>query len=455
MTEPTSSTEASLAGQQHRDPVGDSRWVWQHGNGNWTINLFAWVLRKVFRRCQDSVTYDHASFVDAMTAAKAELGEEFPLVIVPVHRSYFDFLFCSYLFHAHPELGIKLPKIAAAEEFGEVPILGHLLNRAGAFYIRRGVGKEDVELTEHVETLVAERSVFEFFPEGKRSRAREFLPPKRGLLRCLQGTGESFAILPIAISYDRRCEERALAEELLGGPKPKMSLAAISGWAMRLFSGRMRLGRIHIACGKMLTLTPDSDVKTLADDIMCQLQQHTVTSDFHLNVFAHTTGINAKWLKADLAKRGAPLITSDLPAVDPNQPIPPAIERSLRYQWQHYYAAEARAAAPNNPALQHWLNRQCYTESQAGSDDPHLPDLLIALYAPICQHYIWLAETLRDQTGNTDADTIVQRTLNNHPDADLTTLRCAAAGLVELDLFNTPNRAALDDYINRSHWPKL
>jgi len=445
-------TEVSLAGRQHRDPVGDVRWVWQHGKGNWTINLFALVLRKVFRGCQDLVSYDHQSFVDAIAAARAELGEEFPLVIVPVHRSYFDFLFCSYLFHAHPELGIKLPKIAAAEEFGEVPILGHLLNRAGAFYIRRGVGKEDVELTEHVEELVAERAVFEFFPEGKRSRAREFLPPKRGLLRCLQGTGETFAILPIAISYDRRCEERALAEELLGGPKPKMSLAAISGWALRLLTGRMRLGRMHIRCGDMLSLNPRSDVKQLADDIMQQLQKHTATSDFHLNVFAHNTGINAAWLKADLHKRGAPLIHSDLPAVDPHQPIPPTIELALRYQWQHYYAAEARAAAPDNPALKHWLDRQCYTESQAGSDDPQLPTLLAALYTPVCQNYIWLAETLRDQAADADAETLIKRTLARQPNADLTILRCAADNLAELDLFNPTDAAEINHYIQRCRW---
>jgi len=458
-----------LAGRQHQDlidgkPVGDLAWVRHHSTGNWTINLFCWVLRKVFRRCQDLVTYDHQSFVDAMAAARAELGDEFPLVVVPVHRSYFDFLFCSYLFHAHPELGIKLPKIAAAEEFGQVPILGHLLNRCGAFYIRRGVGKEDIELTDQVHELVAERSVFEFFIEGKRSRAREFLPPKRGMLRCLQGTGDNFAILPIAISYDRRAEERALAIELTGGAKPKMSLPAMGGWALRLLSGRMNLGRIHIRCGDMLSLNPSSDVKALAQALMVQLQQHTATSEFHLRVFAANTGVAADWLAQELRRRGALLIGSDQPADDPYQPVPPVTERSLRNHWQHWFADEARTLAPNNPALNHWLDRQCYVEAQTDCSDPQLPKLLTGLYAPVCKNYIWLAKVLRGQSPSMqlERESLIRETFQRHPQADWTLLHTALDGLVAAGLLTVvadgiglrrvPTLDSIDDYIAASGW---
>ena len=112
-----------LSGRRHLGHGGDLAWVRQQP-GTPLIRFTAWVVTKVTRKCFDSVTVDLPSFEPAKRAA----AEGARLVIVPTHRSYFDFVLCSYLFFARPDLGIPIPYIAAATEFGRIPILGRILN---------------------------------------------------------------------------------------------------------------------------------------------------------------------------------------------------------------------------------------------------------------------------------------------------------------------------------------
>src|SRR6185436_15999682 len=103
-------------------------------------------------------------------AALAQAPKDALVVIVPTHRSYMDFLLCPLLFFARPELGVRPPKIAAAEEFSRIPLLGKVFGRAGAFYIKRGVGKANLRLNHQVRELVDRGDTLMFFIEGKRSR---------------------------------------------------------------------------------------------------------------------------------------------------------------------------------------------------------------------------------------------------------------------------------------------
>ena len=81
------------------------------------------------------------------------------------------------------------------------------------------------------------------FIEGTRSRSRQFLRPKHGLLKCLQDSGQVATILPLAINYDRVTEEASFLLELEGSPKPKMRLRALSRWTARLLRGKIKIGR--------------------------------------------------------------------------------------------------------------------------------------------------------------------------------------------------------------------
>ena len=254
-----------LAGRAHSGHSGDFRWVVRQPFGNAWIRGVSWLSTKLFRRAIGSVTVDVPSFERARAAAGGAT-----IVLTPSHRSYLDFVLCSYLAFARPDL-LPIPHIAATMEFARIPILGRILRASHAFYLRRGQGK-DPELAGRVQSLLDDGNTLAFFVEGARSRSGDFLEPKRGLLRCLQATQRTCALLPISIGYERVPERAAFDRELAGHPRQKMRLGALLGWAAAAWSGRVDLGRIHIACGAPVMLQPDSDVRVVSHEVIERLR---------------------------------------------------------------------------------------------------------------------------------------------------------------------------------------
>jgi 1-acyl-sn-glycerol-3-phosphate acyltransferase len=329
-------TQWTMAGRKHPGLDGDFRWALTQPEGNLWIRFSAWLVTKVLRRAIDRVSVDIPSFEAACRAAP----EGSPLVLVPNHRSYLDFVLCSYLCFARPDLRIRIPHIAATIEFGRIPILGRILTSLHAFYLRRGTGREDPELTRRVHELIAQGKTLEFFIEGQRSRTREFLPPKRGLLRCLQATGRSCTLLPVAFTYDRIPEERAFARELAGHPKPRMRLAGLLGWAFQAWRGKIELGRVHLACGEPVTLGQECDVRTVSQEVIRRLTAATVTTTYHLQAYLTrypVDGLDPGWLRSAIEARGGRVLESPLhPAPD----LDPLIAASLRHQFAHHFQTD-------------------------------------------------------------------------------------------------------------------
>jgi 1-acyl-sn-glycerol-3-phosphate acyltransferase len=333
-------TEWTLAGARHPGHGGDLWWTIRQPRATVLLRLGAWVITKVLRRVTDAVTVDVPSFE---RARDAEPGDA-PVVIVPSHRSYLDFVLCSYLFFARPDLGIPIPYVAAAAEFGRIPLLGRVLNALHAFYLARGPRRENKELGRRVHRMLREGKTIEFFIEGTRSRSREFLAPKRGLLRCLHDTGSTIKALPVALCYDRVPEEAEFARELAGGPKPRMRLRGLLKWGIRAFRGQVGLGRIHLACGAPVLISPDRDVHAVARDIMDELRRATITTTYHLRAFLarHPVGgIDIEWLARAIVERGGRVLPSEL---QPPPDLDPVVAGTMWHQFAHLFESEDSAA---------------------------------------------------------------------------------------------------------------
>ena len=329
-------TQWTLAGRRHPGQGGDFRWALQQPEGNLWIRFGAWMATKMLRRAVERVTVDIPSFEAARNAAP----EGSPLVLVPNHRSYLDFVLGSYLCFARPDLGIRIPHIAAAIEFGRIPLLGRILSSLHAFYLRRGTGREDPELTRRVHQLIDGGKTLEFFIEGQRSRSREFLAPKRGLLRCLQATGRTCTLLPVAFSYDRVPEEAAFARELAGHPKPPMRLSGLLRWAFRAWRGKIDLGRVHLACGTPVTLNRECDAQAVSQEIIRRLEGATVATTYHLQAYLSRhpiDGLDPGWLRGAIEARGGRVLESNL---NPPADLDPRIAAGLRHQFAHLFTTD-------------------------------------------------------------------------------------------------------------------
>ncbi|RHZ75921.1 hypothetical protein Glove_208g142 [Diversispora epigaea] len=177
------------------------------------------------------------------------------LVILPCHKSHIDYLVISYIFF---RLGLALPHIAAGENL-DLPIIGRILKRGGAFYIRRSWGEDQLYgsvVKEYVEGLLERGHNVECFIEGTRSRTGKVLPPKLGILKIvldciLSGRAKDCWIVPMSVQYDKVIETESYVNELLGIPKERESL-----WGVVTNTSILQLkwGRIDVRFAKPFSL---------------------------------------------------------------------------------------------------------------------------------------------------------------------------------------------------------
>ncbi len=458
-------SETSFAGRLHQGVRGDVRWVVKQPHGNWVMRAAAYLVAKGLRRCTDRFTLD----LPAFEAARAAAGD-YPLVIIPSHRSYMDFVLCSFLFFTRPDLDIPIPSIAATDDFARIPVLGRLITKLGAFYLTRGRGAEDEELTRQVRALTRRGEMLEFFIEGSRSRSRQFLPARRGLLRCLQATGDTYAILPVAFTYDHVPEEAAFVEELEGAPKPRMRLLPLLGWALRLFARGIDLGRIHMSCAQPVLIGKTSDVRGVSRQVIAALRSETATTTHQLRCFlAHSPleGVDLQWLRNSLLARGSQVLSSDL---GNEEQVSPLIERCMRYDWMHVFYADLVDAFPEHPVVRFHVRRNGSlpgrsSDPRVEATDPRLRRLLLGLLEALCHDY----RTVVDSLGSPPEAIAVpsaRELVRQSKDAHLPTLEEAFEDLVERRIIERvggdgagyvwgPRASGLADYRKACAWPGL
>jgi len=184
----------------------------------------------------------------------AEDAKRHPIVLVPSHRSYFDFLILSWLFYQNY---LVPPHIAARDNMAFGPF-GYLFRQVGAFYMRRTF--DDPLYKEvfraYVGYLVREGFTQEFFIEGGRSRTGKTMAPRLGMLSWdvdafLESKRRDLFFVPIAISYERLVEESGMIEELDGAEKSKESMLGLLRARKYL---QRKFGSVHVSFGEPISL---------------------------------------------------------------------------------------------------------------------------------------------------------------------------------------------------------
>ncbi|XP_060908260.1 dihydroxyacetone phosphate acyltransferase isoform X2 [Labrus mixtus] len=216
------------------------------------IRLMGYTVSKMSKRLFSSINVN----MEGLNRLQQAI-QEHPVILMPNHRSYVDFLVISYILFTYD---IPVPVIAAGSPLAGMKMVGEILRRSGAFFIRRAIGSDKLYwavLSEYVKTIVRRGfAPVEFYVEGLRSRTLKSLTPKLGMMHMVLEPyfkGEVFdvTLVPISISYDRVLEESLLAHELLGVPKPKESTTGLLKATKVL---QENYGSMHVNFGRPLSV---------------------------------------------------------------------------------------------------------------------------------------------------------------------------------------------------------
>ncbi|WP_111413198.1 glycerol-3-phosphate 1-O-acyltransferase PlsB [Billgrantia lactosivorans] len=247
-----------LAAAEKRSPERLQRRALRYGReiaSNMTYPVLRFMdglLRRLWNRLYDGVE------VRGLERVKALAGDH-ALVYVPCHRSHIDYLLLSYVLYRD---GLMPPHIAAGRNL-DMPLIGPLLRRGGAFFLRRSFRDKPLYaavFNEYLHRLLERGHPLEYFIEGGRSRSGRMLSPRPGMLamtlrsyrRSAAGTSPPrLAFVPVYVGYERIIENASYQRELRGGKKRKESPLALLRVLGKL---RQPFGKVAVNVGEPLRL---------------------------------------------------------------------------------------------------------------------------------------------------------------------------------------------------------
>ncbi|MEB0120187.1 glycerol-3-phosphate 1-O-acyltransferase PlsB [Pseudomonas sp. CCI1.2] len=207
--------------------------------------VLSWFWNKIY----DGIKVSHIEGVQAVAP-----GHE--VIYVPCHRSHIDYLLLSYLLFRN---GLTPPHVAAGINLN-MPGIGGLLRRGGAFFMRRtfkGNPLYSAVFNEYLHTLFTKGFPVEYFVEGGRSRTGRMLQPKTGMLAItlrsfLRNSRMPIVFVPVYIGYERVLEGRTYLGELRGASKKKESIFDIFKVIGAL--KKQRFGQVSVNFGEPIKL---------------------------------------------------------------------------------------------------------------------------------------------------------------------------------------------------------
>ncbi|KAH4050278.1 hypothetical protein HBI25_081850 [Parastagonospora nodorum] len=169
------------------------------------------------------------------------------IIFLPCHRSHVDYVSLQIICY---RIGLALPTVVAGDNLN-FPAVGSFLQHAGAMWIRRSFGDDQLYITlvqAYIDTLLQTGYNMECFVEGGRSRTGKLLPPKFGILSYMldsvaSGRVKDAIICPVSTQYDKVIEVDSYISELLGQPKPKENLMDFLSASSVL---SLKLGRVDV-----------------------------------------------------------------------------------------------------------------------------------------------------------------------------------------------------------------
>lgn len=213
------------------------------------VRSASFMLKPIWNRIYRGVRVNHLD-----KFKEAAPGHE--IVYVPSHRSHMDYLLLSYMLYSE---GIVPPHIFAGINLN-LPVVGTLLRKGGAFFARRsfrGNALYTAVFREYMALLVSGGYSIEYFIEGGRSRTGRLLQPKGGTLAMtvrayLRQPSRPVLFQPVYIGYEKLMEGRSYLDELSGKPKEKESIWQLLTSLPRVL--RSNYGQVVVNFGEPIRL---------------------------------------------------------------------------------------------------------------------------------------------------------------------------------------------------------
>ena len=213
-----------------------------------TIRFLELVLAWLWNRIYNGIA------INNIKVAK-ETAQDNAVVYVPCHRSHIDYLLLSYVLYKN---GLMPPHIAAGINLN-MPVVGPILRRGGAFFMRRSFRDNPLYATvfnEYMHVMFTRGYSVEYFVEGGRSRTGRMLAPRPGMLSMtvrsfLRDHRKPIVFVPVYIGYEKVMEGRSYLGELRGKKKQKESVFGLAKTARKLTNS---FGRVAVNFGDPIPL---------------------------------------------------------------------------------------------------------------------------------------------------------------------------------------------------------